>query len=318
MKKIAILLLLIVLISSQCLASQVYTFDNLVGEIDAQDDKYVKISWNINSDMKEAIASGEISNVLVEMDVKLDQNKYLSEREKPLHTVDASVNELRFSPFEDRAEMNANNTLVSIRLRYSYDKDGENIKTEFIDPIILGHDSYVKKSSYWSKNEMDTAIKMGLILSSFKDDVSRPITRYEFTKVLMKLNSYIGKKKADVNLTFDDVTDKDINLAHSFGLVNGVGGLEGNRFAGELNLTKQEMATILERFLNLLNASIDEQKQVDVVDMDQVASWAKKSVQTLLNTGIIKGDSMKKIDPMRNVTCEESIVMIIRIFNFVK
>ena len=318
MKKIAILLLLIVLISSQCLASQVYTFDNLVGEIDAQDDKYVKISWNINSDMKEAIASGEISNVLVEMDVKLDQNKYLSEREKPLHTVDASVNELRFSPFEDRAEMNANNTLVSIRLRYSYDKDGENIKTEFIDPIILGHDSYVKKSSYWSKNEMDTAIKMGLILSSFKDDVSRPITRYEFTKVLMKLNSYIGKKKTDVNLTFDDVTDKDINLAHSLGLVNGVGGLEGNRFAGELNLTKQEMATILERFLNLLNASIDEQKQVDVVDMDQVASWAKKSVQTLLNTGIIKGDSMKKIDPMRNVTCEESIVMIIRIFNFAK
>ena len=165
---------------------------------------------------------------------------------------------------------------------------------------------------------MDTAIKMGLILSSFKDDVSRPITRYEFTKVLMKLNSYIGKKKADVNLTFDDVTDKDINLAHSLGLVNGVGGLEGNRFAGDLNLTKQEMATILDRFLNLLNVNVDQQKQVDVVDMDKVSSWAKKSVQTLLNTGIIKGDSMKKIDPMRNVTCEESIVMIIRIFNFVK
>ena len=318
MKKIAILLLLIVLISSQCLASQVYTFDNLVGEIDAQDDKCVKISWNINSEMQEAIASGEISNVLVEMDVKLDQNKYLSEREKPLHTVEASANEFRFSPFEDRAEMNANNTLVSVRLRYSYEKDGEIKKTDFIDPIILGHDSYVKKSSFWSKNEMDTAIKMGLILSSFKDDVSRPITRYEFTKVLMKLNYYIGKKKADVNLTFDDVTDRDINLAHSLGLVNGVGGLEGNRFAGELNLTKQEMATILDRFLNLLNVSVVEQEQVDVVDMDEVAGWAKKSVQNLFNCGIIKGDSMKKIDPMRNVTCEESIVMIIRIFDFAK
>ena len=318
MKKIAILLLLIVLISSECLAGPVHTFDNLVGEVDSQDDKFIKISWSVNSEMQEAIANGEISNLRVELDVKLDQNKYLSEREKPLHSVEASANELRFSPFEDRAQMNANNTLVSIRLRYSYDKDGENIKTDFIDPIVLGHDSYVKKSSYWSKNEIDTAIKMGLILPSFKDDVSRPITRYEFTKVLMKLNEYIKKKKAEVSLTFDDVSDKDINLAHSLGLVNGVGGLEGNRFAGELNLTKQEMSTILYRFLNLLNVSVDDYKTFDLVDLDEVSTWAQKAVQALLSKGIIKGDSMKKIDPMRQVTCEESIVMIVRIFNIAK
>ncbi len=315
MRKLALLVLLMYLLTFTSLAKDEYYFLNLKGEISQDSDKLIIISWNNTDTFNNDIKEGKITDAYVEFDIRLDQGKYLSERNLETFNVDAKECKATLNPFAGKQELNTENTLVSIRMRYVFKKAGKIINTDFIEPIVLGHDSFIKNASYWSKSEFNTANKLGILLSSYKSDVSRPINRYEFIKTLMRLNKFIGKTEVESNLKFDDEDDKDINLALKLGIVKGI---NGNLFSGEKNLTKQEMVTVLTRYIKLLELNVDKNSNYQVKDFDKVSSWAKPSVKEALELGIIKGDETKSIHPLRDVTCEEAVVMIIRILELKK
>lgn len=310
MKRLALIFLLICLLTFSSFAKNEYSFLNLMGEINPTNDKLINISWNNSDDFKNDLKDGKIKDAIVEFDVRLDQGKYLSEKNEDVFSVSAIDGKATINPFITKQELSTDNTLVSIRMRYVYKKGNTVIKGDYNEPIVLGHDSFIKNVSNWSKREFNIANKMGLVLNSFKDDVSRPINRFEFTKMLMKLNSFIGKKAENNNLEFDDINDCDINMALNLGIIKGV---NGNKFAGEKNLSKEEMATIIYRFIDLIDISIKNDVDFHVNDINSVSSWANEAVNGMLRYGIIKGDGNKNINPKKDVTCEEAVVMVVRI-----
>lgn len=312
MKKLAFILLLICLMTFNSFAKEEYNFLNLTGEIDTQNDQLIYISWKNNDNFISDLNEGKISDAFVEFDVKFDQGQYLSERGLEVFKTPAIDSKITLNPFVGKNNLSTDNTLVSIRMRYVYKMGDENIDGEYIEPIVLGHDSYIRNASNWSKKEFDIANKMGLVLSSFKDDVSRPITRYEFIKMLMKLNVFIGKSAETNLLKFEDIDDKDINAALNLGIVKGI---NGNLFAGENNLTKEEMATIIYRYINIIDLDTENNTLYEVNDFNTVSSWARDAVLGMLKSGIIKGDGNKNINPKKEVTCEEAVVMVIRVLD---
>lgn len=311
MRRLALTFLLIYLFIFYSSAKSEYNFLNLTAEVSQENDKLIHISWNNNDEFQKDLNEGNIKDAFVEFDIKFDQGKYLSERNKEVVRVPATDCKVTLNPFADKKDLSTDNTLVFIRMRYVYKKGEMEVKSDYIEPIVLGQDSFIRNMSSWSKKEFSTANKMGLVLSSFKDDVSRPITRYEFIKVLMKLNVFIGKQPEEITLRFEDIDDKDVNAAYNLGIIKGV---DGNIFAGEKNLSKEEMATIIHRYIKTIGLkSKNTVAEYVVNDMESVSSWARESVQEILKFGIIKGDNYHNINPKKDVTCEEAIVMVVRV-----
>ncbi len=312
-KSIIITLLLILSLSIVINAEDSFRLHNLKGEIDLENDRLITIYWNNDKNLIEKISSGKIKDAKIEFNIKLDQGKYLDERNLPLFETNAMSLSYTFDPFVNRPELNTDNTLVQIKMRYKYMLDDKEVIGDYSDSLTLGHDSFIKNTSFWSKDQIEKASKLGIILESMKEDVRKPITRYEFIKMLMKMDQYIAKHDVEIIKKFEDIADYDINFAYNIGIVNGV---KDGVFGGDNTLTKEEMATILSRYLVKLGRDITHSDK-NIADIDKVSKWALDSIKHLLDIGVIVGDDHGMINSQNEVTREEAIVMVIRIFDIV-
>ena len=80
------------------------------------------------------------------------------------------------------------------------------------------------------------------------------------------------------------------------------------------NISRQEMAAILYRYMNYLGYDMSAQGNLSTFeDGESVSAWALPSVRWANGTGIITGKDGNRIDPLGNATRAEVATMFMRI-----
>lgn len=294
-------------------ASLDYKPVNIKAEIREDDAKVIKIYWSNPEKVNQDVLSGVISNVKLVADYKIDNGKFLSELKKEPIIVDYSIGSLMFNPFDEIPRADAFNSKVEVNIYYTYTKNGTFYKSKSIENVSLGHVSIVHGGNKWSKNDIQLANGLNIIPDSVKEDISTFATRQEFIKMLMSLDNHIAKHDVNVVYKFSDTFDIDITKAYNLGIIEGD---SNNTFRPNDYITREQMSTIINRYLVLIGKI----KDTDIVlpkllDFNTISNWAQESVMNLLSLGIIKGDENGMINPKKNVTREQAIVMITRIIN---
>ncbi|AHV95165.1 S8 family serine peptidase [Paenibacillus sabinae] len=130
------------------------------------------------------------------------------------------------------------------------------------------------------------------------------LTRAEFTAILVRA---LGLR-TDAAATFTDVkaTDwyaADVAAATKAGLILGVG---GGKFAPKANVSRQEVAVILDRAVKLAGIELTPANPsfTTYSDNAKIAGYAKNSVQSLSAAGILTGTSGSVFNPTAPATRE--------------
>ena len=165
--------------------------------------------------------------------------------------------------------------------------------------------------SPWAVDFIKKATDLGFVQgSNGRFNPQSNITRAEFTKIItsiLGINTGIEK-----NINFSDVSERDwfysyVNAAFNAGIIQG----DGNRFNPNDNITREQMASIIVRALNLKHMI----SGTKIHDINKVSNWARKDVETVVALGLITGYN-GEFDPKSNATREMTTVVAIRGYEY--
>lgn len=145
--------------------------------------------------------------------------------------------------------------------------------------------------------------------NTFKPD--KPITRSEFITLTNKAFGFTNH--AEIN--FADVTKEDwfyddICIAISSGYV---GGYSDNTFRPNEKITREEASAIITTIKNNKDTNYD---KINIYsDNQKIGSWAKSSVEGMLEAGYMGGYSDYTFKPQNSITRAEAITTIARVQN---
>jgi len=131
------------------------------------------------------------------------------------------------------------------------------------------------------------------------------VKREEFVKML------ISGLNIDTSTETNNFKDVDINMwyapyvleANKKELVNGI---DDNKFGVGLNITRQDIVTILYRTSQMLRIEFPSDMNKEFVDRDEISEYAKKAVESLSSCGIINGNEYGEFLPQNNATRAEA------------
>jgi 5'-nucleotidase len=159
--------------------------------------------------------------------------------------------------------------------------------------------------NHWAKDYIVSALEKGFVSgyanSAFKPDNS--VTRAEFIKILYN----IGGNEEVNDISFSDITGTEwyfdgVKWAVANGLIQGY---EDNTFRGNDEISREEAAVILDRFLNNSN----EGNAIEFIDYSLISPWAKESVDEISKMGIMTGDNNGCFNPKNSLTRAEAAVI---------
>ncbi|MEK3923929.1 InlB B-repeat-containing protein [Paenibacillus sp. FSL K6-2393] len=149
----------------------------------------------------------------------------------------------------------------------------------------------------------------------------QPITRAEFTAMLVRAMGLSGGSvKTELPSAFNDVDSEQwyanaLITAGSKGLVNG---FADGSFHPDGQITREQMATMLDRALNLMKIPNDQLTGTtpSFTDASNISNWSSDAVARLVETGIVKGMNGGTFAPQENATRAQSTVMLMRLMRF--
>ena len=141
----------------------------------------------------------------------------------------------------------------------------------------------------------------------------REITRAEFTTIICRILGLDHEK----NFTekFGDVTKKDwhfgyVMAAYEAGYVNGMSDIS---FAPNNYITREEIAVMISRILNVTGSENDVYKFADGAN---VAAWARIYVAAVNQTGIMTGDQFGQFLPKSQVNRQTVATIAVRLYEY--
>lgn len=170
------------------------------------------------------------------------------------------------------------------------------------------------KPSNWAVNEVNDAIKNGLVTNNVIKDYQSNITREYFCELVIKLYEKIsGETVTAAANVFKDTSNSEILKAYKLGIVNGVSSTE---FVPNSLITRQEICTMLVRAIGAMYENIDttDYQYHNFNDISQISSWAMDSIQFAFDNNVMQGVGDNKIAPLGNATCEQAILLVNRIY----
>ncbi len=178
---------------------------------------------------------------------------------------------------------------------------------------VVKQSNFGDTANHWANEPIkylaDRGIINGMNENEFKPNNN--ITRAEFVTILAKLdnintNTYKAENFTDVdaNAWFNPYVD----WAYKNGITSGA---TSNTFAPNENITREQMAVMIERFASYKGFSLDSNKEPIVFkDSDNISSFAMSSVDKVQQAGIINGRTDGSFAPKDNATRGESAQMI--------
>lgn len=171
------------------------------------------------------------------------------------------------------------------------------------------------KTDAWYSEAIYALHTQGIVNGREKDKFhpNANITRAEFVSILSNL-SHTQKANSSGKSPFSDVESQSwyhdsVLWAQQNNIISGY----GEKFKPNKNITREEMASILQRY-SAFNKDIQlvPQNQIQFIDESEISSWARTSVQAMANNGIIGGRENGKFVPKANATRAEAVQMIFR------
>lgn len=142
------------------------------------------------------------------------------------------------------------------------------------------------------------------------------ITRAEFVKMLIGMLEYAGRiDTADAECSFADVAEdawyySAVAAAVKNGIVTGVSETE---FAPDANITRQDMAVMIDRAAKAANISLSDGAEFIFTDEAAISDYALDAVKAMSKAGIINGFEDGSFSPMTNATRAQATVMLYRV-----
>jgi len=139
------------------------------------------------------------------------------------------------------------------------------------------------------------------------------VTREEFAKIIvMAANLYSDNKKCD----FNDVSEDDwfYKYVASASSLNIISGFDNGLFGTGRNISRQDMAVICCRSLELINKKEYSAAELNFDDVNLISDYAVDSVSKMKTENIITGDNFNKFNPLGNATRAEAAVIVYRAF----
>lgn len=179
-----------------------------------------------------------------------------------------------------------------------------NVKIELAD--IKGH---------WAEKAIDTFVKLQFI-KGYGDGQFKPngnITRAEFAMLISRAFDISGD--ADHSAAMSDISShwakEAIEKLASAGVL---GGYADGTFKPNQTISREEMAIILSRIVNLSGVNKDDSKG-NFTDISIASSYATNAIKDAAEAGIINGKSNGAFDPQGNATRAEALTIVLNALN---
>ncbi|MCR8633180.1 S-layer homology domain-containing protein [Paenibacillus radicis (ex Xue et al. 2023)] len=169
----------------------------------------------------------------------------------------------------------------------------------------------------WAKDSIEVIAAKG-ILNGTTDNTFSPganITRADFTMILVKslgLRAKIDSGFSDVKVA--DYYYESVGIAKALGVANGSG---DNKFNPSEEISRQDMMVITARAMKIagkLTSSGSRENLEAFADKSDVADYAAADISTMVNEGLIEGDT-NRVNPLGKTTRAEAAVIMYRVYN---
>lgn len=222
-------------------------------------------------------------------------------------------------------EVIANGKNVGAVSRYEFKTASRSNKIEVVfekiseainPPVDTGDSDYVCPftdiSGHWAepmiKAFAETGWVAGVSRTVFAPNLN--MTRGMFVTILGRMDGADTTKYSH----FVDVSPKSyyshyVAWAYANGITNGV---DGSHFMPDRNISRQEMAVMICRYLEYKGETLDKTPYT-FADSSQIGDWAKSSVYALANRGVVAGKGGNLFDPNASATRAELVTVLYRV-----
>lgn len=150
------------------------------------------------------------------------------------------------------------------------------------------------------------------------DYMQQPITREEFAELTVRLYAKANNIDLDDIPQWNPFADTDnimVAKAYNIGIVSGTGVDSRDRklFSPNKQVTRQEIAVMLVKELNILGKDISARYNMKFSDDADISSWAYDAVAFATESGIISGVGSDRVAPKENATREVAMVLVNKI-----
>jgi len=168
--------------------------------------------------------------------------------------------------------------------------------------------------SPWAARQVNTAIASGLIPQTMRVKYRQATTRADFCALAVTLYETITGERITGRTKFVDTTDVNVEKIAYLGVAVGVG---GNRFAPNDPLNREQAAIMVSRLADVLGKPLPS-GAVTFNDSDNVSPWALEAVGKMQAASLMDGVGDNEFSPKSVFTREQSIVAIIRLYDYCK
>ena len=190
--------------------------------------------------------------------------------------------------------------------------NNSNIDIDSMYPIVK-QSNFSDINTHWANNSIKFLADRGIIngMSDTEFAPNNNITRAEFITLLAKLDSINENKYKTENFT--DVPSNAwfnpyVDWASKTGITSGT---SNATFAPNNNITREQMAVMIERFCEYKQFSLNNSKEViNFTDSSDISSYAQNAVTKVQQAGIINGRTDGSFAPKDNATRAEAAQII--------
>ena len=169
-----------------------------------------------------------------------------------------------------------------------------------------------EQPSGWAVASVNTAIERGLVPQNLQSGYTQATTRAEFAALAVTLYESVMGVEITGRMNFNDTNDVNVQKAGYIGVVMGVG--NGN-FAPDAALNREQAAVMLARLADTIGRPLP-QSSIAFADTDLISSWAVTQVGQMQASGIMEGMPGNVFAPRGPYQRQQSIVTILRLFDW--
>ncbi len=198
---------------------------------------------------------------------------------------------------KDISSSDANDIWITVNSRYD----------EIFNPNDVPSD--------WAQASVFQALDAGLIPPGLNGKYQQAITREEFAELVVQLYEIMTGKLAPLPQVnkFIDTSNRAVLKANALNIVSGT---SETTFSPANNITREQLACMLTRFLPTIGISpIVTAEYRYFADEDAISDYAKPSVQLMNKLGLLGGVGDNRIDPQGMTTREQAIIFVMRMFS---
>jgi hypothetical protein len=181
--------------------------------------------------------------------------------------------------------------------------------TALIILLIVTSSVYADEPSSWAEEGIEALQETNAIEASFFDGYNDKITREEFAYLSVRLFEMLQGSDIviDDTLFFTDTTNPYALKAATVGISSGVG---NNKFAPTDFLTREQLAVMMIKTLNLGKLDMSLQFKATFKDTSEFSSWAVEAIEVAYANGIISGTGEGLFSPSGLATKEQAMVIV--------